>query len=147
MIPNSDAKKLLQPSVVKKKVNFALKGRSSRKRQSKIVFFQEMTRLKKILKKRRAQIDAGTVSAAEMRNLEALYRRGPAAYGSVSNLAKASRLSRQKVEKFLQTKNYHTKYRQYRRRFPRLKNIAYDINEIWSIDVAYVDELANTTVA
>ena len=37
LIANSGAKKLLQPSVVKKKVNFATKGRSPRKRQSKIV--------------------------------------------------------------------------------------------------------------
>ena len=36
----------------------------------------------------------------------------------------------------------HIRSRQYRRRFPRLKVIAYDINEIWSIDLAYVDKLA-----
>ena len=47
-----------------------------------------------------------------------------------------------KVESFSQSQNSHTKYRQYRRRFPRLKVIAYDINEIWSIDLAYVDKLA-----
>ena len=42
----------------------------------------------------------------------------------------------------MQGKNAHTKYRQSRRHFPRLKVIAYDINEIWSIDLAYVDKLA-----
>ena len=46
------------------------------------------------------------------------------------------------MDYFLHQKNAHTKYRQVRRRFPRLKVIAYDINEIWSIDVAYVDKLA-----
>ena len=42
----------------------------------------------------------------------------------------------------MQQKNSHTKYRQTNHKFPRLKVIAYDINEIWSIDVAYVDKLA-----
>ena len=40
----------------------------------------------------------------------------------------------------MQGKNAHTNYRQSRRHFPRLKVIAYDIDEIWSID--YVDKLA-----
>ena len=47
-----------------------------------------------------------------------------------------------KVETFLQSKKSHTKYRQNRRRFPRLKVIAYDINDIWSFDLAYVSQLA-----
>ena len=51
-----------------------------------------------------------------------------------------------KVETFLQSKNSHTKYRQYRRHFPRLKVIAHDINEIWSIDLAYVDKLADYNI-
>ena len=53
-----------------------------------------------------------------------------------------SKLPRRKVEQFLQGKPAHTKYRQLQRKFPRLKVIAYDIDEIWSIDVAYVDKLA-----
>ena len=51
-------------------------------------------------------------------------------------------MSRKKIETFLRSKSAHTKYRQFRRKFPRLKVIAYDIDEIWSIDVAYVDKLA-----
>ena len=94
------------------------------------------------MKKKRALRDAGTISEADLRKLEALYRKGPAAYGSVANLKKASGLSWRKVNNFLQGKNAHTKYRQFPRRFPRLKVIAFDINEIWSIDVAYVDKLA-----
>ena len=74
--------------------------------------------------------------------METLYTTGPAAYGSLKNLQKVSKLTRPQVETFLQGKNAHTKYRQFRRKFPRLKVIAYDINEIWSIDVAYVDKLA-----
>ena len=94
------------------------------------------------MKKKRALRDAGTISEADLRKLEALYRKGPAAYGSVANLKKASGLSWRKVNNFLRGKNAHTKYRQFPRRFPRLKVIAFDINEIWSIDVAYVDKLA-----
>ena len=54
----------------------------------------------------------------------------------------ASKLSKTKVDSFLQQKDAHTKYHQTQRKFPRLKVIAYNINEIWSIDVAYVDKLA-----
>ena len=43
---------------------------------------------------------------------------------------------------FLESKSAHTKYGHYRRKFKRLKVIAYDINEIWSADLAYVDKLA-----
>ena len=35
-----------------------------------------------------------------------------------------------------------TKHKNYRKRFPTLKVIAYDINDIWSLDLAYVDKLA-----
>ena len=47
-----------------------------------------------------------------------------------------------KIDTFLQQKDAHSKYRQIQRKFPRLEVIAYEINEIWSIDVAYVDKLA-----
>jgi len=47
-----------------------------------------------------------------------------------------------KFENLLQSKTSHTKYRPYRGRFPRLTVIAYDINKIRSIDLAYVDKLA-----
>ena len=46
-----------------------------------------------------------------------------------------------KIDPFLQQKDVHTKYRQIQRKFPRLKVIAHEINQIWSIDVAYVDKL------
>ena len=42
----------------------------------------------------------------------------------------------------LSRKGAHTKYRQYRRRFPLLKVFAYDNDGIWSADVADVDKLA-----
>ena len=100
------------------------------------------SRLLKILKQKRSQRERGKLSDSEKLKLKKLYKKRPAAYGSVSNLQKANSLSRLKVENFLQSKNSHTKYRQYRRHFPRLKVIAYDVNEIWSNDLAYVVKLA-----
>ena len=35
-----------------------------------------------------------------------------------------------------------TKYKGFRKKFARLKVIAYDINEIWSLDLAHVDKLS-----
>ena len=58
------------------------------------------------------------------------------------NLQKASRLSKKKVETYLSQTDAHTKYKNPRKSFPRLKVQAFDINEIWSIDVAYMDKLA-----
>ena len=57
-------------------------------------------------------------------------------------ICKASSLSRLRDENFLQIKTSDTKYRQYRRRFPPLIVIVYDISEIWSIDLAYEYKLA-----
>ena len=42
----------------------------------------------------------------------------------------------------METKPSFTKYRPIRLRFPRLKVIVKDINEIWSVDLADVDKLA-----
>ena len=100
-----------------------------------------MPPLSTILKKKRAQRAAGIISKDE-KKLDILYRKGPAAYGSTTNLQKASKLPRIKVETFMRNKNAHSKYRQFRRKFPRLKVISCDVDEIWSIDVAYVDKLA-----
>ena len=42
---------------------------------------------------------------------------------------------------FLEGTNAHTKPKKCRNRFPSLKVIAYDINEIWSLDLVCVDKL------
>ena len=47
-----------------------------------------------------------------------------------------------KIRKYLETKNAHTKQKKYRKKFPRLKLIAYVINEIWSLELAHVDKLS-----
>ena len=41
----------------------------------------------------------------------------------------------------MQTKNAHKKHRQVQRNIPRLKVLAYDVNEIWLFDVAYTDKV------
>ena len=84
----------------------------------------------------------GKHSTTEQAKLEKMYTSGPAAYGSARNLQATSKMPKAKIDTFLQQKDAHTKYRQIQRKFPRLKVIAYEINEIWSIDVAYVDKLA-----
>ena len=84
----------------------------------------------------------GQLSESERKTLEKLYTQGPAAYGSVENLNKASRLPKRKVETFLSQTDAHTKHRAPRKKFPQIKVHAYRINEIWSLDVAYMDKLA-----
>ena len=68
---------------------------------------------------------------------------GPTLFGSVQNLKEESKFSRIKVKQFLHTEPAYLKYRTVRRKIPSLKVIVYDINEIWSIDLAYVDKLAD----
>ena len=68
--------------------------------------------------------------------------KGPALFGSVNNLIKATNLSRKKVKPFLHTEPAYTKYRNVIRKMPRLKVIVYNIDEIWSLDLAFVDKLA-----
>ena len=47
-----------------------------------------------------------------------------------------AKCQKQKLTLFCNKEDAHTKYRQIQRKFPRLKVIAYEINEIWPIDVA-----------
>ena len=51
-------------------------------------------------------------------------------------------MSMAKVRSYLEAKPSFTKYRSIRSRFPRLKVIVKDTNEIWSLDLAHVDKLA-----
>ena len=67
----------------------------------------------------------------------------PALFGSVQNLKEESKISRSKVIRFLRTESADTKYRAVHRKTPRRKVILYDIDEIWSIDLAYVDKLGD----
>ena len=45
------------------------------------------------------------------------------------------------MKNFLHKESAYTKYRTNRRKSPRPKVLAYDIDQIWSIDLAYDDKL------
>ena len=84
----------------------------------------------------------GDISASERRKLQGLYTTGPAAFGSIKNLIKASGLPRKTVLKFLHSNNAYTKFHGVNRKFPRLPVLPKFINEIWCADLAQVDKPA-----
>ena len=91
-------------------------------------------------KKRRE--GAGFLSRSEKQKLQKFYSEGPAAYGSVKNLTKASRLPVSKVQYFLHPKSSYTRFNQATRKFRRMRAFARFKNEIWCMDLAFVDKLA-----
>ena len=119
-------------SSTKKPVNYLQKNPQTPEVASKL-------RRKTELSKRRR---TGSLSTNEKKLLELKYTKGPAAYGSVTNLQRITNLKLNKVKLFLEGKNAHTQHKNYRKNIPILKVIAYDINEIWSLDFAHVDKLA-----
>ena len=86
--------------------------------------------------------EAGSLSNYERQKLQRLYTQGAAVYGSVRNLAKASKLPVSKVRQFLQSKASYTKFIVAARKFKRIRAFAIFRNEIWCKDFAYVDKLA-----
>ena len=86
--------------------------------------------------------EAGSLSKSEQQKLQRLYTRGGDAYGSVRNLVKASNLSVSKVRQFLHSKPSYTKFTLATRKFKHMKAIARFKNEIWCMDLPYVDKLA-----
>ena len=85
---------------------------------------------------------AGSLSKYERQKLQRLYTQGAAAYGSVRNLAKASRLPVSNVRQLLHSKASYTKISLATRKFKRMRAFARFRNEIWWTDLAYVDNLA-----
>ena len=85
--------------------------------------------------------EVGSLSKYERQKLQRLYTQGAAAYGSVHNLAKASRLPVSKVRQFLYSKASYTKFTLAARKFKRMRAFARFKNEIWCMDLAYVDKL------
>ena len=83
-----------------------------------------------------------SLSKYECQKLQRLYTQGAAAYGSVRNLAKASRLPASKVREFLYSKASYTKFTLGTRKFIRMKAFARFKNEIWCMNLAYFDKLA-----
>ena len=89
---------------------------------------------------------AGSLSKYEGQMLQRLHRQGATAYGSVHNLAKASRLPVSKVKQFLHLMASHTKFTLAARKFKRMRVFARFRNEIWCMDLAYVDKLAKENI-
>ena len=65
--------------------------------------------------------EAGSLSKYERQKLQRLYAQGAAAYGSVRNLAKASRLPVSKLRQFLHSKDSFTKFTLAARKFKRMR--------------------------
>ena len=86
--------------------------------------------------------EARSLSKYEVQKLQRLYLQGAAAYGSVRNLAKASRLPVSKVRQFLHSKDSYTKCTLATRKIRRMRAFARFRNQIWCMDLAYVDKLA-----
>ena len=86
--------------------------------------------------------EAGTLSKYERQNLQRLHLQGAADYGPVRNLAKASRLPVSKVRQFFHSKDSYTNFTSVARKFKRMRAFARFRNEIWCMDLAYVDKLA-----
>ena len=86
--------------------------------------------------------EAGSLSKYERQKLQRLYTQGAAAYGSVRNLARASRLPVSKVRQFLHSKDSYTKFTLAARKFKKMRAFARFRNEVWCMDLAYVDKLA-----
>ena len=85
---------------------------------------------------------AGFLSRSEKQKLQKLYSEGSAAYGSVKNLTKASKLPVSKVRYFLHSKSSYTRFNQATRKFRGMRAFARFKNEIWCMDLAFVDKLA-----
>ena len=86
--------------------------------------------------------EAGSLSKYERQKLQRLYTQGAAAYGSVRNLSKASRLPVSKVRQFLHSKDSYTQFTLAARKFKRRRVFARFRNGFWCMDLAYVDKLA-----
>ena len=86
--------------------------------------------------------EAGSLPKSERQKLQRWYTQGGAFYVSVRNLAKASNLSVSNVRQFLHSKRSYTKFTPATRKFKRIKAFARFKNEIWCMDLAYVDKLA-----
>ena len=83
--------------------------------------------------------EAGFLSKYELQKLQRLYTQGAAAYDSVRNLAKGSRLP---VSKVRHSKGSYTKFTLATQKFKRRRDFARFRNEICCMDLAYVDKLA-----
>ena len=86
--------------------------------------------------------ESGSLSKSERQKVQRLYTESGAAYGSVRKLVKASNLSVSKMIQFLHSKPSYRKFTLATRKFKRKKAFTRFKNEIWCMDLAYVDKLA-----
>ena len=84
---------------------------------------------------------AGFLSKSEKAKLQRLYRDGKAAYGSTQNLQKASGLSKKRLPTFCTVKIPTQSI--VMQHFNRLPAFAKRINEIWCLDLAFIDKLSD----
>ena len=105
-----------------------------------------LTKMKKDSKLRAQQVyrkkNNGNLTTSEEKLLQSMYTKWPAAFGSVQKLQRNTILQPRKVKQFLVTKNAHTKYIGFRKRFTLSKVVAYGIDEIRSLDLAHVDKMS-----
>ena len=109
-------------------------------RQKKKVQSQKSMRAKR--RQTKTRVEKTGLSIDDVKKLDNLYLKGPASFGNAKRLQNLSKLSMKKVKMYLETKPSFTKYRSRRLRFPRLKVIVNDLNEIWSVDLAFVEKFA-----
>ena len=93
-------------------------------------------------RQRKKRVEKTGISIDDVRKLDKLYLNGPASFGSANRMQNLSKLSMKKNKMYLETKPSFNKYSSRRLRFPRVKVVVNNINEIWSVDLAYVDKLA-----
>ena len=68
--------------------------------------------------------------------------KGPVEFGSVKKVTNASHFFPKIFKKYLRFQSSHTNYGLFHKTYPHLKVIVNDINEIWSLELAYVNKLA-----
>ena len=95
-------------------------------------------------RQRKRRVESTGISIDDVRKNDKLYLNGPASFGSAKRLQNLSKLSMKKIKMYLETKTSFNKYRSRRLRFPRLRVVVDNINEIWSVDLAYLEKLAKS---
>ena len=111
------------------RMNPKTKNQESREQENQRL----LATMKEALKKQKTKsnrLARGQITSSHVKQLNQLYTKGSAAFGSINNLRKASCLPKSKLIQYLQSKaTYIKKYKQLKKTFPRLKVVAYGINE------------------
>ena len=94
--------------------------------------------------KRPSDADKRFLTESEYRKLHGLYTslNHPGAFGSISNLRKASGLPRKKFLAYLETSKTYTKFKPAQKKIQRLPVMSLGKDHIWSLDVAYLEKIA-----